>query len=77
MYSVQVLRKLIGFCQKQGGSSSAEVGGTHMPKHFGQSGQPNPAPVARTKLPKKIKKTVASTVATANCWNEFSLFKFD
>ena len=27
------------------------VGGTHFPKHFGQSGQPIPLPVTRTKLP--------------------------
>ena len=32
------------------------VGGTHLPKHFGQSGHPNPEPETRTNPPTKINR---------------------
>ena len=38
------------------GICSILVGGTHLPKHFGQSGHPNPEPETRTNPPTKINK---------------------
>ena len=39
-----------------GGRLAAEAGGIHEPKQRGQSGQPRPAPEARTSPPTRIRK---------------------
>ena len=68
MYSVHVLNTLNCERSNCGGSSDGDVGGIHKPKHLGQSGQPSPAPEARTNPPIKMRKMVAPTVVRATFW---------
>jgi hypothetical protein len=50
-YSVHIRVGLNWAGSNSGGSAAAEAGGIHDPKHRGQSGQPSPAPEARTRPP--------------------------
>ena len=48
-----------------GGNCDADEGGNQCPKHLGQSGQPSPAPDARTRPPINMSKSVLATVNNA------------
>ena len=55
-YSIQartILNAVESICN---GICSILVGGIHLPKHFGQSGHPNPDPETLTNPPTKIKR---------------------
>ena len=54
------------------GNCDAFKGGTQLPKHFGQSGHPNPAPETRTRPPINIKTYVAMVDKNANLENSFN-----
>ena len=53
------------------------VGGIQRPKHFGQSGQPSPAPDTRTSPPTKIKKYVDIVDHKANFLKVFKIVTSD
>ena len=65
MYSVHISVGLNCDTSNCGGSAAADAGGIHDPKHRGQSGQPRPAPEARTRPPTRIRKYVAAVVHRA------------
>ncbi len=47
------------------------IGGTALPWHCGQSGQPRPEPVRRTAAPVSttaVRKNSATQVSLRNCW---------
>src|SRR5690554_7698498 len=56
------------------GKVALSVGGTHCPKHFGQSGHPIPLPVILTKLPAMTTKKIKTRVIQLTRTNHFPYF---
>src|SRR5687767_2267444 len=71
-YSVHINVGLNCEASNSGGSAAADAGGIQDPKQRGQSGQPSPAPDARTSPPTRIRKYVAAVVQRASRWNDVS-----
>ena len=51
--------------------SLSSVGGNQQPQQVGQSGHPNPAPVARTNPPATTRPRVAQKVSVTTLWKRF------
>ena len=68
-YSVHISVGLNCDGSNGGGNSAAARGGIQEPKQRGQSGQPRPAPDARTSPPTRIKRYVVAVVVSARRWN--------
>ena len=74
IYSIQARVKLKVSGLNPAGRWLALKGGIQLPKHFGQSGHPKPAPDTLTNPPMKIKIYVATVDKKANFENSFNCY---